>query len=388
MPKKVTNEEFVERLYKVNPKIKPLEEYARNDIKIKFECLVDGTIFHSTPNNALSGHGCPLCGKKIGIKKPRTKPVVKYERTLIGNKYPYFVNYLKDKNDAFRYGYTTKTILTWVCPECNYEFEKAMAKFCDGRFVCPRCSTGDSYPNKFMFNILSQTNLDFIKEYSPDWIKPKRYDFYFSINNKEYIVEMDGRFHKEEDVKKTDNLKDKLALAHHINVIRIDCDYGRIKNRLNYIKKSIFNSELSSIIDFHKVNFEKANKFALRSEISNVCELWEKYKDIDKIKDDTKLTLYTIKKYLNFGQENNLCSYIHEDCMKMRKQQRIERGQYARKVVVQCDQTGEIFPNMKLAGEKYNCNVSSFFYNHGKSAGQLPDGTKLTWTKIPKETSR
>ena len=37
--RKLTNEEFVERLHKVNPFIKPLEEYINKRTKMWFKCL-------------------------------------------------------------------------------------------------------------------------------------------------------------------------------------------------------------------------------------------------------------------------------------------------------------------------------------------------------------
>lgn len=387
MPKKVTHEDFVKRLYEINKNIIPLEKYQKCIDKIKFQCSIDGTIFESTPNNALRGHGCPLCGMKKGSVNAKKTKILKNPETLLGNKYPHLISYLKNKDDAFLYGYTSRHPIDWICPDCNFEFLKAMSKFSQGNFVCPNCINNESYPNRFMFNILTQLKINFEKEYSPEWIKPKRYDFYFIKNNNEYIVEMDGGFHRDKEVKENDKEKDKAAIQHNIKVIRIDCDYIKLDARYEYIKDNVVNSELNEILDLQLVDFNESNAFALKNEVNNVCELWEKYKDLDKIQEDTKLTLYTIKKYLNFGHENNMCSYNHEQCMEERKQKRIKEGKHARSVAVMCDQTGETFTSMKEAENKYNCSVSNFFYNNGKHAGQLPDGTKLTWTKIIKEVS-
>ena len=71
MPQKLTNEEFVHKLHDVNPNIKPLDKYKLAREKIRFECLLDGTVFSSTPNNALRGHGCPLCSKYKNQEKSR-----------------------------------------------------------------------------------------------------------------------------------------------------------------------------------------------------------------------------------------------------------------------------------------------------------------------------
>lgn len=387
MPIKVTNEDFVEKLHNVNPNVIALEKYKKCISKIKFQCLIDGTIFEATPNNVLRGHGCPICGRKKGSNNALQTKIKINQNTLIGNKYPHLIKYLKNKDDAYLYGYTTRRMISWICPNCNFEFSKSMSSFSNGSFVCPNCIKNESYPNRFMFNVLTQLNIDFQREYSPDWIKPKRFDFYFSINNKQYIVEMDGGFHQNKETKKVDEMKDSAAFAHGIEVIRIDCNYKKTNFRFDYIKNSILKSDLSDVLNLPSLNFNQADKFALKSEINDVCELWDKYRDLDIIKDMTQLTLYTIKKYLKFGQENNVCSYNHEECMEERKQKRYEEGKFANRTMVRCDQTGEIFQNMKMANRKYNCDVHSFFYNHGTYAGQLPDGTKLTWTKIPKEAS-
>jgi hypothetical protein len=382
MGKKITNEDFIKRLYDVNKNIKTIDQYTKCMEKIRFQCLIDGTVFSATPNNVLRGHGCPTCGLKKCIKNSYDTKILQNKVTLIGNKYPKLINYLKNKEDAFKYGYTSRTKLDWVCPICNYEFKKSMSSNPEGSFVCPNCIKNDSYPNRFMFNILTQLGIDFIREYSPDWLKPKRFDFYFLLNNNEYIVEMDGGFHRYKNVKENDLEKDLLAINHNINVIRIDCDYVKLDNRFVYIQEAVKDSSLKNILNFSNVDFNEANAFALKNEVSHVCELWEKYKDLDKIQEETKLTLYTIKKYLNFGAENNMCSYNHEQCMQNRKEQRIKKGIHGRSVFVMCNETGEIFTNMKSASDKYKCNVSRYFYQNGTYAGILPDGTKLTWTKL------
>ena len=41
---------------------------------------------------------------------------------------------------------------------------------------------------------------------------------------------------------------------------------------------------------------------------------------------------------------------------------------------------------MREANKKYHCNVSSYFYQNRNYAGILPDGTKLTWRKVNKNS--
>lgn len=380
MPKAVTNEEFIEKLRNVNSNIKPLEDYVRATKKIKFQCLIDNNVFESTPNNVLCGHGCPICGKIKRIKNSSMTKLTQNANTLLGVKHPHLIECLSNKDDAFRYGYTSKHKIAWICPDCNFKFEKSPSNMANGSFVCPNCIRNDSYPNRFMFNVLFQLGIDFEREYSPDWIKPKRYDFY--IPDKNLIIEMDGRFHNIQSVKDNDEYKNEMAIKHNLKIIRIDCDYPKTEQRFDMISKNIQNSHLFDIYNSNLVNWEEANAFALKNEVLHVCDLWERYKNLDDIQAETKLTLYTIKKYLNFGKENNMCSYDHNKCMEDRKIQRIKNGQHARSVGVICNETGEYFSTMQEANNKYKCNVPRYFYQNGTYAGILPDGTKLTWRRI------
>lgn len=383
MPKQKTNEEFVSELHIKNPNLTPLEPYINWNKKIKFQCKIDNHIFPSIPNNVLRGHGCPKCGQKKCGENGRITKLKK--ETLLINKRPNLSKCLKNREDAYNYGYATKKDLLFVCPDCNYEFLKSPSKILDDYLTCPNCIKRSKYPNRFMKSILTQIGINFIDEYSPEWIGLKKYDFYFEINNAQYIVEMDGGFHRYEYSKINDSYKDKMAKEHNINVIRIDCDYGKTRDRYNYIKNNIINSEISAILDLSNVNFDKADIFGFENECKEVCDLWNKYHDLNIIKEKTGFILYTIKKHLDFGNKNNMCLFDRKEWANDRRKLRIANGTYARSIQVKCMETGEYFPNMKIAGDKYKCNVSRYFYQNGTYAGILEDGTKLHWEKVSHE---
>lgn len=204
----------------------------------------------------------------------------------------------------------------FVCPDCGYEKSYKIQHIVDFGFSCPRCGDGLSYPNKFAFNLLEQLNIKFESEYNPDWIKPKRYDFYFEVNSKGYILEMDGEWgHGNEnklsgqtanETRELDNYKDKLAIKHGIEVIRINC----FKSDLEYIKKNILSSKLITIFDLSKINWLKCHEYACCNLMKNVCELWnEKNKKIIKIAEIFKLNRSTIIKYLKQGEKLKWCEY-------------------------------------------------------------------------------
>jgi very-short-patch-repair endonuclease len=65
---RLTHEQFVDKLFKVNPNIKVLNKYYNHTIKIDCECLKCGHKWKATPNNLLSGYGCPKCRNSKGEK--------------------------------------------------------------------------------------------------------------------------------------------------------------------------------------------------------------------------------------------------------------------------------------------------------------------------------
>jgi hypothetical protein len=210
-----------------------------------------------------------------------------------------------------------------ICPECN-RTRKIKMKICTIKkyqSIACICSDGVKYPNKFAFKMLKQLNIKFINEFNPDWIKPKAYDFYFELDGKQYILEMDGGWHFNdnnmsgqtiEKSKKIDNYKDEQARLHGVEVIRIACNYGdNLNNRFEYIKQNTLNSKLCELFNLSIINFNECNKYALSNLIKIACE----YK-----RDNPELTTgdigrimgystKTIREWLKQGTEVEWCNY-------------------------------------------------------------------------------
>lgn len=66
---KLTNEDFLEKLDKINPNIKPLDEYVSHIHKMRFQCVKCGHVWEAKPNNILNGKGCPKCKSSKGERK-------------------------------------------------------------------------------------------------------------------------------------------------------------------------------------------------------------------------------------------------------------------------------------------------------------------------------
>lgn len=57
----ISNEEFTNKLHRVNQNIEPLEEYKGYNIKILCKCLTCGHKWSALPHNLLKNEGCPKC---------------------------------------------------------------------------------------------------------------------------------------------------------------------------------------------------------------------------------------------------------------------------------------------------------------------------------------
>lgn len=66
---KLTHEEFINRLKQVNPNIEVLGTYINSDTKINCKCKIDGYIWEARPYSLLKGYGCPKCSISRGEKR-------------------------------------------------------------------------------------------------------------------------------------------------------------------------------------------------------------------------------------------------------------------------------------------------------------------------------
>jgi predicted RNA-binding Zn-ribbon protein involved in translation (DUF1610 family) len=95
----------------------------------------------------------------------------------IGTTNPYIASLFSNKEDAYNYVELSNQEIEFICPDCGSRSNQIIAKVVKGnRVLCPYCSDGISYPNKFIYNCLMQISyeLDFIhREYKPNWCKFK-----------------------------------------------------------------------------------------------------------------------------------------------------------------------------------------------------------------------
>lgn len=386
-----SNDSFVKEFNERNPHyntIELLSEYVDSDTKIRCRCKIHNYEWENTPHHLLDGQGCKLCGyETVKIKERYSQDIftenfrrtqnadtieilgqyvnattpIKCKCKICSYKWspkPYYLTaghgcpvcnnytvlegyndvkttnpelaklFLNQEETAMYTQYSNKYTL-FKCPDCGHIKRSKILQVNTYGLCCPMCKDNVSYPNKilryFLMDILGD---DFQLEYSPDWIKPKRYDGYFIYNNQSYIIEMDGGFHYKDnfmsgqtlDESKTiDKYKNEKAEEHGIKMIRIDCS----NSNFNYIHDSIISSDLANIFNLSKVdwnNIEKLSAKNISKEICNYCNE-NPTLTIQEIANEFNMAYETIRKILRKGKKFGWCSYNTENGRKQRCKQ-------------------------------------------------------------------
>ena len=260
------------------------------------------------------GCGCSCCANQTVVEGINDIPTTA----------PWMIPYFQGGYEEARlYTRSSGQKIYPICPDCSEVRYKTMGVYAiyKSHSIGCTCSDEQSYPNKLSYSLLNQLNeiyefQIFETEYSPDWIKPKRYDFYFELNNEKYILEMDGGFHvndnfmngqTKEESKEIDDYKDEIAKEHNVEVIRIDCR----KSDLAFIKNNILHSKLSYIFNMKYINWDKCEKFALSNLVKIACELKKENNNLSTIEIGKIIGLQgqTICEYLKKGVSLNWCEY-------------------------------------------------------------------------------
>ena len=297
---------FVSQVLLLNNNIEIIGRYINNKTKVKCRCKIDEYEWEAQPSHLLRGSGCPVCSNKIII----------HGINDVATTHPQYIKYFKNADDAMKYSAGSGKEINCVCPECGYEKRMTVSRLTGYGFSCRKCGDGISYPNKFIRAMLCQLlDKDVFYEWSEEWAKPYKYDNYFIINHNKYIIEADGGWHYKdnklsgmsvEEAKRIDKIKEDLAIAHGISIIRIDC---RESNK-DYISKNIMASNLSKIFDLSIINWDLCDKNACKNIIKEVCMLYQHNSyNINDLSLLFHLHKRTIQSYLVKGNEFGWCKY-------------------------------------------------------------------------------
>lgn len=256
----------------------------------------------------LNGTNCPYCNT--------SNPKVLRGFNDIWTVNPELASLLVNSEDGYKYTQGSNKKLNWVCNECgNIVKNKSISHVKNRGLSCPKCSDGFKYPERFMYCLLKQLNVEFEYQKTFNWAKNKRYDFYIPSLN--MIIETHGEQHYNDkksyigrtltQEKENDSLKLNKAIENDIEkYIIIDCS----ESSVNYISKSILNSEMTNYFNLIDIEWSEIGKDATKSKLIEVCEIYKsndfEQKEIAKI---TGLNEITVRRYLKLGNELGLVNY-------------------------------------------------------------------------------
>lgn len=269
-----------------------------------------GHEWKSDVRNRNEGIGCPICCNKLIVKGIND----------IWTTNPKLASLLLNHEDGYKYSKGSSVKLNWKCPDCGEIIKnKAPSTVKVQGLSCPVCSDGFSYPEKFMYNLLREIDVDFKLHVIFDWLNNKIYDFYIPSLN--MIIETHGGQHSirgfdnvggrtlEEEIE-NDNYKYKMALKNGIkHYIVIDCRYSE----MNFIKNSILNSEINNIFDFSNVDWDDCDKKSRSSIHKEILNLAEKGLLGTEISKELKISYLTIHRILKQYGLNYKSKYTKEN---------------------------------------------------------------------------
>ena len=232
---------------------------------------------------------------------------------------PWMCDYIINEEDWYKYNSGSNASVKMKCIDCGNIKEYKISYLKRYRKLPCECSDNIPYTEKFMFDVLKQLNINLIFQLSKKhlkWCKNYKYDFYFKLDNEEYIVETHGKQHyinsrrgrslKEEQ--ENDKYKYELAISNGIkpeNYIVIDCR----KSESEWIKNSILNSRLNDIFNLNNINWIECEEYALKNIVKEVCDYYNKDYSIEEIEDITKISKQAIYNHLRKGAKIGICKY-------------------------------------------------------------------------------
>lgn len=354
MTKRKTHQQYLQDLEKINSGYEPLEPYKNALAKIKHKCKKCGYTVMIEPHSTLSGHNCPVCcGRIVG-------PAPEYRNSIYADKQErkYFSQFLTEEQMKSYAPQSNKKILA-KCPNCNKKREILVCTLHSHGICCEYCGVSVSYPNKFVYALLDQLKIEYIKEYRPKWSENRRYDIFIPKNK--MIIENNGGQHYEDRIKfrgtslkkiqKNDNYKKDLAKKNGIlHYIELDCKVSS----MSYIKNSILNSDILHLLSFSvdDIDWRKCGILASSStRMNDIIELYKKDFSTSEIGEKLEIDRHTVSHYLKKARELKLCDY-KEGQKRRRIEPKKEHACY-------CLETGYIAKSLQEMSEKTNASKTS-----------------------------
>lgn len=346
----LSQSQFEERIKNIQPNIKILGKYENMHNKIKYVCKTCGTEGIADCNSLVRGLSkCGKCNNK-------RKLIVGFND--IATLYPQYSNFFVNKEDMKTHTFGSGEKVLMRCPICGNERLYVVNKLFNNNFSCPKCGDGYSYPNRFMYGMLSQLKIKFKREVVFKWSNNKIYDFVVNKN----IIEMDGGFHKGskyisfESEKANDDLKDKMAMENGYNIFRIEC----FVSNFDYIKNNILKSKLNTFLPLDKVNWNDLKYDLINTNLVKISSNeFNKYKcklSIKEISKNLNITTNKLSGLLTIGNSLGWCDYQAKESLRG-KYTPLKENHNSKKII--CNNDGKIFNSTMEADNYYGLKKDS-----------------------------
>ena len=292
------NYRIVDRYIDVKCRKEGFNEYIKRYVIHCNKCGADKVSLRES--QIKKGVGCPCCrGFSVveGINDiPTTAPWM----------IPYFQG---GYDEAKQYTCKSSKKIYPKCPDCGKisNIATIIHNIYRQKAITCICKDNISYPEKFIYSVLSQVEEPFIYQMTKtnfSWVGKYRYDFYLPKHNT--ILEVYGIQHYTDiSVMQNDVLKRKLAEKNGFNYIELDCRFSNCE----YIKNSVINSMVAKILQLQNVEWSKCNDFSKKNLCKEICELFEQGKNVSILSNEYKISKNSIRRMLHVGNEVGLCHY-------------------------------------------------------------------------------
>lgn len=333
------------------------------------------------------GVGCSCCAGKTIVEGINDIPTTD----------PWMIPYFQGGYDEARlYAKASNKTIVPVCPDCGRIKEKHLKiqTIFTRRSIGCVCSDGISFPNRFMYSILSHLNENFESEVRFEWCKYldyqdktkiKRGIYDFVLYDKKVIIEMDGglghghnsKYISTDESKYIDQQKDAIAQRNGYKIFRVDCYCSDFDS----IKKALLKSQLRYYLNFESVNWDFCDEMASTNLLKRVCEMYnsiEDFKAVNYIVDELHLGYTTVRSYLHKGTKLGFCTYDTKSILKKIGSSNISIVDNRKKVI--CLNTEEVFDSVKEAESKYNISgICGCCKGKNGFCGKNKDGELLQW---------
>lgn len=233
IPKKVTQEEFIEKVkIAANDEYSVEGTYSGTNKKVTFKHKLCGKKFDMTPSHFLIvGERCPFCYGNN--KKKTTSEYKEYISNLTNGEFEVLSEY-NGRNKEVLYKHNTCGTIFYAKPSNCRKTDKWP--------VCPKC-IHHSYGEEYITKILDSEKINYIYQYRISECKDKRaLPFDFAILDNTYsllfLIEYDGKQHnmnsknsscskywndgQKEKIANHDKIKNDYCKKHNIPLLRVN----------------------------------------------------------------------------------------------------------------------------------------------------------------------